>query len=155
MGEMQMNGTVAAEVNNRDYKYMLQDVSTIYLGAKYTYGELMEEKDISFKVKTLINGYVRPELEREGIDFEKLPIDSHFYFMEGKGYLYQTFLQLKVKVKFSILEEKKGLFGKRKSLYVTRVLKLEDFVKMTPAEKEEKNIYIQEISMSKLALMGI
>lgn len=155
MEEMQMSSVQETDAGNRDYKYMLQDVSTIYLGAKYTYGELIEEKDISFKVKTLINGYVRPELERDGIDFEKLPIDSHFYFMEGKGYLYQTFLQLKVKVKFSILEEKKGLFGKNKSRYVTKVLKLEEFVKMTPAEKEEKNILIQEISMSKLALMGI
>lgn len=155
MDEMQMNSAPAENAGNRDYKYMLQDISTIYLGAKYTYGELMEEKDISFKIKTLINGHIRPELEKGGLDFEKLPLDSHFYFMEGKGYLFQTFLQLKTKVKFSILEEKKGFGGKVKKQYTTKVLKLEEFVKMTPAEKEEKGVFIQEISMSKLALMGI
>lgn len=140
---------------NRDYKYMLQDISTVYLGAKYTYGELIEERDISFKIKTLVNKYVAPELEKEGIDFENLPLESHFYYMEGKGYLFQTFLQLKTKVKFSILQEKKRFFGKGKKYYVTRTMNLADFVKMTPAEKEEKSIFIQEISMSKLALLGI
>lgn len=146
---------VQETASSRDYKYMLQDISTVYLGAKYTYGELIEEKDISFKIKTLINKYVVPELEKAGIDFENLPLESHFYYMEGKGYLFQTFLQLKTKVKFSILQEKKGLFGKVKKYYVTRTMNLADFVKMPPAEKEEKGIFIQEISMSKLALLGV
>ena len=34
-----------------DFKYMLQDVGRIYIGAKYTYRELMENPEAAFKFK--------------------------------------------------------------------------------------------------------
>lgn len=128
-----------------DYRYIMQDVSSIYLGAKYTYGELTEDEEIPFKIKSLVNRYVKQELSGEDVSLE-----SHFYYMEGKGFAYQTFLQLKTKVKISILEPKKG-----EPVYVTRTLKLQDFVKIPPEEKKEKGILIQEISFSKLALSAV
>lgn len=130
---------------NRDYKYIMQELSTLYIGARYTYEELIEEEEVPFKVKKMINTYVKPELEGED-----LSIESHFYYMDGSGFAYQTFLQLKTKVRFSILE-KKG--KKQEASYVTKVMKLQDFIKMTPQEKEEKGVMIQEIGMSKLAMM--
>lgn len=139
----------AINQDNRDYKYIMQDVSNVYLGARYTYDELIEAQDIPFKIKALINRYIKPELSGEDLSLE-----SHFYYMEEKGFVYQTFLQLKTKVKCSVLQEKKGLFGKR-TAYVTQTWKLQDFVKLSPAEKEQKGVMIQEISFSKLALMGI
>ncbi len=154
MYKMQMSNAPVTESENRDYKYMLQDVTTIYLGAKYTYADLIEERDMSFKVKTLVNRFVGPELEKEGLSIGEVSLESHFYYMEGSGYVYQTYQQLKTKVKFSILQEKKGFGGKAKKQYTTKVMKLEEFVKMTPAEKEEKGVFIQEISMSKMALMS-
>ncbi|MGN1147748.1 MAG: hypothetical protein ACI4TB_04955 [Lachnospiraceae bacterium] len=135
---------------NRDYKYIMQDVSTVYLGARYTYEELIEADDVPFKIKTLVNRYIKPELEGENLSLE-----SHFYYMEEKGFAYQTFLQLKTKVKISILQEKKGFGGRVKKSYTTETMKLQDFVKIPPAEKEEKGIMIQEICFSKLALMGL
>ncbi|MCH5274907.1 MAG: hypothetical protein J1E65_03635 [Lachnospiraceae bacterium] len=130
---------------NRDYKYIMQELSTLYIGAKYTYEELIAEEEVPFKVKKMINTYVKPELEGED-----LSIESHFYYMDGSGFAYQTFLQLKTKVRFSILE-KKG--KKQEASYVTKVMKLQDFIKMTPQEKEDKGVLIQEIGMSKLAMM--
>lgn len=132
---------------NRDYKYIMQELSTLYIGAKYTYEELIAEEAVPFKVKTLINTYIKPELEGEN-----LSIESHFYYMDGSGFAYQTFLQLKTRVRFSILQTK----GKNAQVsYVTKVMKLQDFIKMTPKEKEEKGVMIQEIGMSKLALMTL
>lgn len=132
-----------------DYKYIMQDVSTIYLGAKYTYEELTEENDIPFKIKSLVNRYIKPEL-----DGENLSLESHFYYMEPKGFAYQTYLQMKTVVKFSIIEEKKGFGGKVKKAYTTKTMKLKDFVKIPPEEKEKQGIMIQEVSFSKLALMA-
>ncbi len=132
-----------------DYKYIMQDVSTIYLGAKYTYEELTEENDIPFKIKSLVNRYIKPEL-----DGENLSLESHFYYMEPKGFAYQTYLQMKTVVKISIIEEKKGFGGKVKKVYTTKTMKLKDFVKIPPAEKEKQGIMIQEVSFSKLALMA-
>lgn len=132
---------------NRDYKYIMQELSTLYIGAKYTYEELVAEEEVPFKIKNLINTYIKPELEGED-----LSIESHFYYMDGSGFAYQTYLQLKTRVRFSILQKK----GKKEDAsYVTKVLKLQDFVKIPPQEKEEKGVLIQEIGMSKLALMTL
>ena len=130
---------------NRDYKYVMQDVSSVYVGAKYTYDELIEGEDIPFKLKPLVNHYIKPELSGEDLSLE-----SHFYYMEPHGFAYQTYLQLKTKVKFSILREKHG-----KRQYVTETWKLQEFVKMTPQQKEEAGVLIQEIALSKLALMTL
>ena len=131
------------ETDNRDYKYIMQDISHIYLGAKYSYEELLCEDDIPFKIKKLIHSYVESEVKEED-----LTIESHFYYMNGSGFLYQTFLQLKTSVKFSTFSESKGHF-------VTEIMKLQDFVKMSPEEKESKSVLIQEIIISKLALLSI
>lgn len=130
-----------------DYQYIMQDISHVYLGAKYTYEELIEDERIPFKIKSLVNRYIKPELAGEDLSLE-----SHFYYMTGQGFAYQTFLQLKTRVKISILEEKKGLRKKGRREYVTRTLALKDFVKIPPEEKEEKGVLIQEIAFSKLAL---
>ncbi len=129
---------------NRDYKYIMQELSTLYIGARYTYDELIEAEEVPFKVKTLVNTYIKPELRGED-----LSIESHFYYMEGSGFAYQTFLQLKTRVRFSILRDK----GAKRGTYVTKVLKLQEFVKMPAAEKEKRGVLIQEIGISKLALM--
>lgn len=136
-------------MENRDYKYIMQDVSTIYLGARYTYEELTNEEEIPFKIKSLVNRYVKQELNGENLSLE-----SHFFYMEPQGFAYQTYLQMKTKVKISILEEKRGFGGKVKKVYTTQTMKLQDFVKIPPAEKEKQGIMIQEISLSKLALMA-
>ena len=138
---------IMMSAGSTDYKYIMQDISHVYLGAKYTYEELIEDGRIPFKIKSLVNRYIKPELAGED-----LSLDSHFYYMTGQGFAYQTFLQLKTKVKISILEEKKGLMNKGKREYATRTLALKDFVKMPPEEKEEKGVLIQEIAFSKLAL---
>lgn len=135
------------DTGSMDYKYIMQDISNVYLGAKYTYEELTEDERIPFKIKSLVNRYIKPELA----DWN-LSLESHFYYMEGQGFAYQTFLQLKTRVKISILEEKKSFGGKKKREYVTRTMWLKDFVKMPPARKEENGVLIQEISFSKLAL---
>ncbi len=136
-------------MENRDYKYIMQDVSTIYLGARYTYEELTNEEEMPFKIKSLVNRYIKQELNGENLSLE-----SHFFYMEPQGFAYQTYLQMKTKVKISILEEKKGFGGKVKKVYTTQTMKLQDFVKIPPAEKEKQGIMIQEISLSKLALMA-
>lgn len=128
-------------LQDQDFKYIMQDITYVYIGARYTYEELIASENTPFKIKKMINQYIKPDLNGEDLSLE-----SHLYYMDGSGFAYQTFLQLKAKVRISIL---KG--GK----YHTMNMKLEDFVKIPPSEKEEKGIFIQEISLSKLALMTL
>lgn len=130
---------------NRDYKYVMQDVTNVYVGAKYTYEELINAEDVSFRLKTMVNRYVKPELSGED-----LSIESHFYYMKPQGFVYQTYLQLKTRVRISILRDKRG-----KRQYATEIWKLQELVKLSPVQKEQSGILIQEIILSKLALMTL
>ena len=124
-----------------DFKYIMQDVTHVYIGARYTYRELIEAEDVPFKIKKMINQYIEPELHGED-----LSIESHFYYMDGSGFAYQTFLQLKTQVRISIIKGNK---------YHTTTMNLDDFVKIAPEEKVKDGLKIEEIIIAKLALMTL
>lgn len=131
----------------QDYKYMMQDVGNLYLGAKYTYRDLIEVEDIPFKLKMLVEKHVKPTVDAE------TTLESHLYHMDSTGFLYQIFCQLKLKIKYNYITTQKTILGKKKECYKVKVSKIEEFVKLSPSEKERQGIVIQEISMSKMALM--
>ena len=37
-----------------DYKYSVQDTARIYVGCKYTFGEFLEEEEIQFKFRLVM-----------------------------------------------------------------------------------------------------
>ena len=47
---------------NRDFKYVMQDVSKVYIGAKYTYQEMMDTDEIPFKLKAILSHYILKEV---------------------------------------------------------------------------------------------
>lgn len=135
-------------MENKDFKYVVQDFSTIYIGAKFTYGEMLEDEEVSFKLKSIFQKHILTELEPD------VSLESHFYYMEPKGFIYQVYKQLSVRVKVAEIQEKKTLFGKKKSKYVSNVYRLDQFIKIPLEEKKRRGMVVSEISLSKLALMG-
>ena len=132
-----------------DYKYSMQDTARIYVGSKYTIGELLEAEDILFKFRMIVERYILPEADREDT------LETHLYYLEKGKFLVQTYKQMKAKIKVNVIEEKKDLFGKVRNKYVTRVLNIDELTSMSAAEKESKGMVIQELSVSKMALMGL
>lgn len=131
----------------KDYKYVMQDTGTIYLGGKFTYEEIMERTDITFKIKAIIEHYMTKEIDLT------TSLESHFYYMEQKSFAARTYEQLKVRLKVSELTEKKCLFGKKKIVYTEKEYKLMDFINIVPEEKKKKGMVIQEIAFPKMALL--
>lgn len=132
-----------------DYKYSMQDTGRLYVGSKYTLGELLEAEDILFKFRMIVERYILPESDLEDT------LETHLYYLEKGKFLVQTYRHMKARVKVNLIEEKRSLFGKGKKEYVTRNLTIDELVQMPPAEKERKGLVIQELSVSKLALMGL
>lgn len=130
-----------------DYKYVMQDTYQLYLGSKYTFEEVINNEDIPFKFRLIVERYIYQDVDPE------TTLESHFYYLADKSMLLMTYKHIKLKVKVSIIEEKKSLTGQRKKVYTTQILPIDQLVKMTPAQKEEKGVVIQEIILSKLALM--
>ena len=136
---------VAAQ--DRDFKYILQDTGQIYLGARFSYEELLEEEMAAFKLKTVISQYILKEVDAS------TTLESHFYYMTEDSFAFQTWRELKVKIKVSIPEEKRSLTGKVRTVYKDRVYPLKEFVNLNLARKKQLGIIVREILVSKLGLM--
>lgn len=132
-----------------DYKYNMQDTGRVYVGCKYTFGEFLDEEEISFKFRMVVQKYILPEADLEDT------LETHLYYLPADSFLVKLYRQMKARVRISILEEKKSIFGKCIKAYVTRQVTVEELAAMTPEEKEACGIVIQEISVSKLALAGL
>lgn len=131
-----------------DRKYCMQDVGNIYLGTLYTLGEILENEEISFKIRLITERYLLPEADREDT------LETYLYYLPGDSFAVQIFKQLKAKVKVNLIETGKSLFGKKKPGYVTKLMTVEQLVAMSREEKEKKGVVIQELCVNKLALMA-
>lgn len=131
----------------QDYRYILQDTGTLYVGAKFSFGDIAKEEEIPFKFRSIVMRHLVAEVDKEDT------FESVFYYMKPEGYLYEVFLQLRTKVKVAQLTAVKGLLGKTKWVYKEHVYKLKEFVALSKEEKERLGIVVQEIQCSKLGIM--
>lgn len=102
------------EGTNRDFKYFMQDTGSVYLGAKLSYAEILQDEMVNFKYKSIVEHYIFKDTDSE------TTLESQLYYMTDDQFSYRTYRQLKAKVKISILKEKKGFGGKRKQVIRVR-----------------------------------
>ena len=133
---------------NEDFQYYMQDTGSLYLGARYSYAQILEHEMISFKYKSIVEHYILKDTDPE------TTLESQLYYMTSDQFSYRTYLQLKARVKVSMLVQKRHLFGAVKTGYETKVLKLEELAGMNLAKKKQCGMVIQELILSKLALMA-
>lgn len=135
------------EGQNRDFKYFMQDTGSLYLGAKYSYAEILGDEMVTFKYKSIVEHYILKDTDPE------TTLESQLYYMTPEQFSYRTYQQLKARVKVSMLVEKKRLLRGSGVRYESKVMKLEEFVKMNLAQKKKCGIVVQELVLSKLAVM--
>ena len=135
------------ELQDTDFKYVMQETGNINIGARLTYSELIEQEKLPIKNKTIIQHYFLKEISLE------TTLESEFYYLEKGSFLYETFAQLRIKVKVNVLTEKKSLFGKKKMVYTEKILTLKELAEMNLARKKASVMIIREIIVSKLGLM--
>ena len=134
-------------IDYQDYRYILQDAGALFVGARFSFGDIAKEEEIPFKFHSIMMRHILPEVDKEDT------FESIFYYMQPEGYVYEVFLQLRTKVKVSQLTEVKRMLGRKEMIYKEHVYKLAEFVSLTKAEKEKLGIVVQEIQCSKLAIM--
>lgn len=137
----------ATVVQDNDFKYMLQDTSYLYLGARYSYEELLGQEMVPFKLKTIIEQYLLKDVD------VSTTLESHFYYMTPDTFAYKTYRELKVKIKVSLPEEKKGLGGKVSRRYKDKIYTLKEFTQLNLARKKAIGLIVREIVFSKLGLL--
>lgn len=132
-----------------DFKYSMQDVNRVYVGCKYSFEELLNDDDLLFKFRLIVERYILPEADPEDT------LETHLYYLEPESFVVKLYNRIKARVKVIVIEEKKSLFGKVKKQYVTKLLTVGELVDIPPAEKERQGMVIQELSVSKLALTSV
>ena len=138
---------VQSSLQDRDFKYIMQDTGYVYLGARYSYEELLKDEQLAFKLKTIISLYILKDVDASST------LESHFYYMTPQDFAYQTYCELKVKVKVSLPVQKKGWTGKIKTVYKDQVYSLKEFAAFNLARKKQLGLIIREVVISKLGLM--
>lgn len=132
-----------------DFKYSMQDVSRVYVGCKYSFEELLDDDDLLFKFRLIVERYILPEADPEDT------LETHLYYLLPESFAVKLYRRIKARVKVSVIEEKRNLFGKVQKQYVTKQLTVDELVNIPPAEKERQGMVIQELGVSKLALSAI
>ncbi|WP_026523685.1 hypothetical protein [Butyrivibrio sp. MB2005] len=128
--------------NEDDFKYVMQDVSRYYFGARMNYAEIIENDMAPFKLKTILERYILRDIERD------TTLESGLYYMNEESPEYKVFKQLKARIRVSQL--KKG----KSDRYQEKLYSVNELVDIAPEEKEKKGMIIRELVISKLALFA-
>ena len=135
-----------------DYKYCVQDTGRVYVGCKYTFSEFLEDEDIPFKLRMIMERYIQPEASPDDT------LETHLYYLQADSFLVKIYRQMKAKVRVNVMEEKKPAFWKKepaRKQYVTKQFTVAELAGLSPGGKERKGYVIQELSVSKLALAAL
>ena len=128
--------------NERDFKYVMQDTSRVFMGGRMTYEDMMTWEDVPFKIKAIVNKYFAGKEEM---------LSATIAALEQNDFRYQILKQLKIKIKAGTYQKKKTLFGKEESKYVSKLYSLDEYMEVC---KQENTLITEEFIFSKLALMA-
>lgn len=126
-------------MNENDYKYVMQDISTTHIGARYTYEEILKNDRVPFKLQSVIRIYIAKETPME------TEVAAHLLSLEQGSLTYDIYENLKMKVHFYESSPKGG--------YVQKQMKLKEFFECRKQGWKADSM-IHEVTISNLALMA-
>lgn len=135
-------------MGDNDYKYVIDSLYQIQLGAKQSYAELLDNVDLSHKYRSII----REDLLRE-VD-PSTTLESHLYYMKPEDEACRVYHKLKAKIRIYVPQKKKHLFGGETTEFEERTLTPEELASITPEQKELMGVIIAELQISKMGLMS-
>ena len=130
-------------MENRDFKYVLQDVSKVYIGAKFTYQEMMEEEAVPFKLKAILSHYILKEVAGYTTP------ENHIFFIRDTDISCLVYRQLKAKFKLDFpVRTPRGTWQYKSGYHtIDEILEKEDW----RAKRDE--IIVEEMVVTKMHIM--
>lgn len=127
-----------------DFKYVVQSFSDFYIGARWTYGEMLVNDEMPFKWKAIVRHYLIKDVAPD------TTMENHIFFMTEQDFAYETLKELKARFKMSVWVPGKGRKGGH---YESREYKIEEIVRSKELHEQMDTIVVEELHLSKLALM--
>lgn len=132
-------------MENKDFKYVMQDLTNIYVGAKYTYIEMLEAEETPFKLKTLVRNYILKEVP------EDTTIEQHLFMMKDTDPSFLLFKQMKASFKVYVRDESIGKTGG----YALHEYSVQQIVENAELHENRDDTVIQEMHLTKLGLLSV
>lgn len=138
------------ELKDSDYKYVLQDISNVFIGARFTYRDMMENEYVPSRFQDAVCRVFAKEAGEDTM------LCDHLLCLGKESESYRGFSQLKIRIKVAVAEKKTDKSGKEILLYPAKDYELEGFMKrFCLPEGEREDILIQEISFKKRHLASM
>lgn len=134
-------------LSEQDFKYVIQDFSQVYIGARYSYEELVDSDDTPGRFQDAICRVFYKEVSPDTTIWE------HLLALKEDSLGYLAFSQLRIHIKITALRENMDKKGKKKASYETKDLSLQEFMADERIKQEPDQYLIQEISFKKRHLM--
>lgn len=135
------------DLNENDYKYVIQDFSSYYIGARLSYGELAENENAPGRFKDAVYRIFLKEVA------PAMTIGEHLTGLEDNSLCYLAFSQLRIRIKVTALIQKPDKKGNLKEVYETKDYSLDEFLKQKEIKENPEQYLIQEICFKKRHLM--
>ncbi|MDD6715475.1 MAG: hypothetical protein PUF49_03765 [Firmicutes bacterium] len=134
------------ETQGNDYKYIMEGLTDIAVGARYTYAELEDNPELSYKFRCIIKRFFEQEVGRE------TSLESHLYYMKPEDESCRIYTQIKAKVRVYCPVTSKSS-GRTKTIYKEQTLAADELSKIPLSEKNRRGMIVHELQLSKLGLM--
>lgn len=128
--------------NKNDFKYILNDLTTLSFGARYSYQELLEMPDTGFKFKTIIRRYLTENVSTD------CTLESHLYYMKRNDPACEAYVELRARVMVLV-----PVMHGNGRIFLEKVFKIAELADIPPQEKERMGMIVRELRIPKTGLM--
>ena len=90
-----------------NYKYSLQDTAKVYIGAKYTFAELLDQDEVAFKFRLIVERYILAEKEVDPQD----TLETHLYYLKPDSFLVKIYDRINIRELVAMTPEEKEAKG--------------------------------------------
>lgn len=134
-------------MEDNDYKYVLDSLSVLQLGARFTYRELLDNIEISYKYRCIIKQYLLQEVDPD------TTLESHLYYLAEQDESCRIYQQLRARIRVYVRKERVNRKGEMETLFEERTLTPQELASIRPEQKEWMGMVIAELQISKMGLM--
>lgn len=134
-------------MENRDFKYVMHDLTNLYIGAKHTYNELLVSEEVPFKLKTLISRFITREVDGD------TKIEDHIFYLKETDMSYQIYKEMKAKFRLNVWKDESD--GVKKPGYKSVTYYITDIMGNEELMRKKDITLVEEVHITKLGLMRV
>lgn len=135
------------KLENRDFKYVMHDLTNVYIGAKYTYNELLVLDEVPFKLKTLISRFILREVDGN------TKIEDHIFYLKETDMSYQIYKEMKARFRLNVWKDESD--GVKTPGYKSSTYRIAEILGNEELMRKKNITIVEELHITKLGLMGV